>query len=82
MSSEFGLESLNLMSKFHIQRPLIKVPNFQLSCKETHTNHKQTRVQTVVKKKKNKRQDYRVQNMSNVINLSYPKIIECKMYLV
>ena len=54
--------------------------------KKKHTNHKnkQTRVQTVVKKKKKKKkiQDNRVQNMSNVINLSYPKMIECKMYLV
>ena len=71
MSNEFGLESLNLMSKFHIQRPLIKVPNFQLSCKETHTNHKnkQTRVQIVVKKKR-KKEKKKKKDM----------IIECKIY--
>ena len=45
------------------------VPNFQLPCKETHINHKNTNKSSnnslqKKKKEKKKRQDYRVQNIS------------------
>ena len=54
------------------------VPNFQLSCKETHINHKNTNKSSnnslQKKKRKKKRQDNRVQNISSVINLSNPSL--------
>ena len=50
--------------------------------KKTHQSQKQTNKSSNSSKKKKKRQDNRVQNISNVISLSYPKVIECKMYLM